>query len=216
MSKIKTSISAGISMIEILIVIAIIALLAALLFPVIIRAKSYSKTVPCESNLHQLSVAWHTYLGQYDDQRPKDIVSLMAVVPSIKKIMICPMDTTRHGNEGVYYEYKFKESYYYLQDIRGMVAKMDAVDPNHGIFVCYAHGTPVRFSSPEADPSTNWYGLTLRLLIDGSVQHAQVPMFCGPTGSHMVGKQIWASYTDVPCKGEMCLDLPNHCPASDY
>ncbi len=62
--------SRGFTLIEILVVIAIIALLAALLFPVFTSAKNASKKTVCESNLHQLGLAATLYTAAYDDHYP--------------------------------------------------------------------------------------------------------------------------------------------------
>ena len=51
------------SLVEILVVIAIIAIISAILFPVLARAKEDAKKTVCASNLHQLSVAELEYAG---------------------------------------------------------------------------------------------------------------------------------------------------------
>jgi len=57
-------------MIELLIVIAIIAILAATLFPAFIRAKKSAKSTVCLSNLHQIGSALAMYMGDNDDLYP--------------------------------------------------------------------------------------------------------------------------------------------------
>lgn len=46
---------------------AIIAVLAALLFPVLAQAKASAKATQCSSNLRQISIAWLLYAGDADD-----------------------------------------------------------------------------------------------------------------------------------------------------
>ncbi len=202
-------------MVEILIVIAIIALLAALLFPALNRAKKYSRIVPCIANLRQLSVAWHEYLNDNDGQMPADIANMVAVNPTVKKVLVCPEDTTKYGNEPEFHSLGFKESYYYIPNYPGFRTAMGAVDPDYGIFVCYVHGKRVNHGSPDPEPSLDWIGLVLRLRRDGSVQHAHVGMYCSqePGGTtNVAGRQEWASFTDAaPCQGEMCLGFPYSC-----
>ncbi len=60
----------GFTLIELLVVIAIIAILAAVLFPVFARAKDAAKKTVCTSNLRQLGMSFHLYLGDYDDRMP--------------------------------------------------------------------------------------------------------------------------------------------------
>lgn len=50
--------------------IAIIAILAAILFPVITRAKAAAKKTQCLSNVRQLGLAWLLYAGDADDVCP--------------------------------------------------------------------------------------------------------------------------------------------------
>lgn len=53
------------TLIELLVVITIIAILAALLFPVLGGIQEYGRRVSCLSNLHQLTVAWLAYASDH-------------------------------------------------------------------------------------------------------------------------------------------------------
>src|ERR1700743_2750175 len=55
-------------LIDLLVVIAIIAILAAILFPVFAQAKEAAKKSVCLSNLKQISLADLMYTGDYDDR----------------------------------------------------------------------------------------------------------------------------------------------------
>jgi len=71
-----TSPRSAFTLVEILIVIAIIALLAALLFPAFSRARESSRQTTCVTNLHQISIAVQQY---FQDERryPDSLVDLL-------------------------------------------------------------------------------------------------------------------------------------------
>lgn len=57
---------AGFTLIELLVVIAIIAILAAILFPVFAQAREAARKATCQSNMHQLGMAFSQYLADND------------------------------------------------------------------------------------------------------------------------------------------------------
>lgn len=61
---------AGFTLIEILIVVAVIAILAALLFPVLARARENGRRASCQNNLHQIGLGFAGYLQDYDEKYP--------------------------------------------------------------------------------------------------------------------------------------------------
>jgi len=56
---------AAFTLVELLVVIAVIGILAALLLPVLARAKASAKSVACKSNLRQLGLALSMYVHDY-------------------------------------------------------------------------------------------------------------------------------------------------------
>ena len=59
------------TLIEILVVVAIIAILAAILFPAFSRARENARRASCISNLHQLGLGIAQYRGDYDGINPR-------------------------------------------------------------------------------------------------------------------------------------------------
>lgn len=102
----------GFSLLEILAVLAIITILAALLFPVLSSAKKSAKRITCISNLHQIGLAAGLYQGDWNDELPpvnplgwmnphaqtvsKDTLSNYGTTPDIYR---CPEYTKRGDSE---------------------------------------------------------------------------------------------------------------------
>ncbi|MCC7375255.1 MAG: prepilin-type N-terminal cleavage/methylation domain-containing protein [Verrucomicrobiales bacterium] len=55
----------GFTIIELLVVVAIIAILASLLLPALARAKGEARTAVCRSNLHQVGIALGSHVGDH-------------------------------------------------------------------------------------------------------------------------------------------------------
>ena len=60
----------GFTLIELLVVITILGILAAMLFPVFLRARERARMTTCASNLHQMGLAIQMYEQEWNDRQP--------------------------------------------------------------------------------------------------------------------------------------------------
>ncbi|MCL4284615.1 MAG: type II secretion system GspH family protein [Fimbriimonadaceae bacterium] len=104
--------SRGFTLTEILIVVGILAILVALLFPVMQGVRASAKRTACTSNYHQANLAALLYIGDYDDHFPlvnhhpesipdpvRDRTWVQSVLPYVRslKMFRCPADYTRRS-----------------------------------------------------------------------------------------------------------------------
>jgi prepilin-type N-terminal cleavage/methylation domain-containing protein len=85
----------GFTMIELLVVISIIAILAAILFPVFAQARESARRSTCRANLHQIGMALNLYARDHDGRFPPSDNDLRPlVVPYVNGMTIfrCPSD----------------------------------------------------------------------------------------------------------------------------
>lgn len=68
--KNRQSIKLAFTLVELLVVIAVISLLLSILVPSLSRARSMAKRTVCASNLRQIDLAVRLYLNAYDDTYP--------------------------------------------------------------------------------------------------------------------------------------------------
>src|SRR5439155_11108828 len=69
--RLLTAIRRGFTLVELLVVVAVLALLAGLLFPVLSQARHAARRSACVSNLRQLGAAFAMYAGDYDETLPE-------------------------------------------------------------------------------------------------------------------------------------------------
>ena len=64
----RCNLNLGFSLIEMLVVIAVMAILAGLLLPVLAKAKGQARLIRCINNQRQLQLTWHLYNGDNSEE----------------------------------------------------------------------------------------------------------------------------------------------------
>jgi prepilin-type N-terminal cleavage/methylation domain-containing protein len=97
----RSIVARGFTMMEMTFVISIIAVLAAILFPVFARAREAARRTSCASNLSQLGGALNMYAQAYDGRYPKKNNQFGAVYSYTHSIDIfyCPSDSTERTRD---------------------------------------------------------------------------------------------------------------------
>lgn len=81
----------GFTLIELMIVIAIIAILAAILVPNFIRARAQGQVTACKSNLKNIATALEMYSTDYGGRFPTNITSGGVLTPNyLRTLPTCP------------------------------------------------------------------------------------------------------------------------------
>ncbi len=91
--KIRTSNKSGFTLVEIMIVVAIIGLLAAIAIPNFVKARTTSQMNACINNLRQIDGAIQQWALEYKKD-PTAAVTETDVTPYLKNSVICPSGGT--------------------------------------------------------------------------------------------------------------------------
>ena len=93
--KLNTSRKAGFTLVEIMIVVAIIGLLAAIAIPNFVRARETAQTNACVNNLRQIDGAKDQYALE-SGLGTGDAAAMADIVPYLREEPFCPVGTTAY------------------------------------------------------------------------------------------------------------------------
>src|SRR4051812_14632676 len=79
----KITVRQAFTLVELLVTMAIIAILAGLLLPALSRSKATARTLACIGNLQQLETCCHLYTADYDDFLPLNQAGGFVSAPSL-------------------------------------------------------------------------------------------------------------------------------------
>jgi len=193
------------TLVELLVVIAVIAVLMALLFPTFHKAQGKSRESNCTSNLHQIASALECIWADNDEMRPPRIQPVADQYIKSAAVLVCPNDPT--GNWGGIYAEGFRDPsrppettrYSYLFPTESMEwserawNQLTSADSNAGIVTDELHAEK---RTPKVRLIPDYEGLFLMARLDGSVHSRQVHWKHGPNGN--VDAESWYLFTDVP------------------
>lgn len=187
----------GFTLVELIVVIAIIAVLAAFLGPAFTRARANAHTATCITNLKQLGLATNLYTNDYDDGlMPAQYRSDNNATPVYDRrwpqlllpyarnfrIFRCPTDSYQHGEAGL------NDPSSSLMDVDNLAYRW-AERTNYGYNALNL--SPGYFQNGE------WYVTT--------VQASQVN---NPSATILFGESAWETRSAKPVGGGNYLVLP--------
>jgi prepilin-type processing-associated H-X9-DG protein/prepilin-type N-terminal cleavage/methylation domain-containing protein len=162
----------GFTLIELLVVITIIAILAAILFPVFARAREKARTSSCQSNLKQIGLAVREYMTDYDETfMPGGEVNCNTVgankpycrlIPYIKNPQL--WDCPSAGNEktddvtGQYIDYHFNNRLAGIVDakVEDTAGTIAAIDCWHEGGWIEGDGNSCNHQPAQGNPAYDW------------------------------------------------------------
>jgi prepilin-type N-terminal cleavage/methylation domain-containing protein len=170
----------GFTLVELLTIVAIIAVLASLLLTAVASAKKKAQMMVCTSNLHQFTLALNMYMDDSGGKRPT-VDELVTEKYLLRRSLICPEDKTGDWGRLVQENGMILASVtnaapvkysYLLYPLNWSDAEWKTLvnaGGRAGVAACQLHG----LGNQNTPNVLNYSGLLLRAQLDGSVIRRQ-------------------------------------------
>jgi prepilin-type N-terminal cleavage/methylation domain-containing protein len=192
----------GLSLVEVLVVVSLLAVLAGMITPAVISSREAARAITCTSNLRQLGAAMRMYC---DDEggRPPGLWSLTPAYADAK-VLQCPNDgwLTKGGwawsrfglleRPTLRWPVAVSYAFPFTRDVSDpMWWQSEGAVGRSGFAACLLHGKAVPHSEILLGEAPHYAGEALRLCWDGSVvvRHFPKPSF-----------DAWSLLTDDPSR----------------
>ncbi|GIK31164.1 MAG: type II secretion system protein [Armatimonadetes bacterium] len=216
----KRQLEGGFSLVEVLLVVAIVALTASLVLPTLVRAKRQGQATVCVSNLRQVYMSLQMYMEESGGEpRYFSPTALSEGPPSLSKLLlICPVDPIL-GDQSAFFRCKGKvvplnSSYFWPFDKDNRVWKeISRVDSNPGVLACRVHGElNGRWPSDKAFCGRVpflYSGRLNRIRMDGSLDVARLSLAPFPGRANRESFRYWRLFTDLRTKWDDHFESDN-------
>lgn len=207
----------GLTLLEILVAVLIIALLAAITIPVVQSARYRAKETVCLSNMRQILQAIAMYRADHNYEFPRRL-NLTLSYTKTSDIYRCPVD--QKGGIPVIQQREHIEglSYYYFKHAteNNFLQLVSTTDTNHGVIACLWHPESNLAFARQRGTDPFFAPHVRRGLLDGSVKTVRKrppnPEELdphdrdNPNGNSCFNG--WILFTNAPCPPEYCQN-PN-------
>jgi prepilin-type N-terminal cleavage/methylation domain-containing protein len=211
----KAQSRAGFTIVELLVVVAVIAVLAGLLLAGVGSARDSARRTTCISNLRQIGHAVRMYIDDYGDRPPRFQALWAGGLIKSKELLLCPNDWTGNWG-GLFYDQErqrdergtppetihYSYIYPYATEPKRWKRLVEIEGSNAGIAVCQLHGQRHRSMLGPSGPMPSmldYEGTILRLQLDGAVVQKRITWTRRSiSGAAVTSGQLWSLLSDAP------------------